>query len=532
MTSDDLPSANVHLWEATFSAFTDELQLIPANQINSVTVQNHDVLVFIGEERGVIPQEMQESIKQFKGRMIAFGHNAEQLEPYATWHFSGEEKMRTLDEHSLPTALSVMQFRPPSQSEILSVGRTLEEEIPFIAQEGQYAYIGSTSIGMAEKIAVSRSIYKLLDEEPPKSHPAYIRLEDISPITDPRLVKEAGDYLAERGIPFYMAIIPVYVNSETGEKVFLSENKELIQVLLDLQKRGGMVIAHGYTHAYRLEETGEGFEFWDVELNQKITTVQSDEPSFLLKRQSTFPTQEAYELYINEMDWIEEQYINLKQTQSIEQLGKMGLYPLAFEAPHYTMSSSGYRVTSSYFSSIFGQLQLSDEDWEVMNTPLFLSNPAIASGMTLYPETIGFVDPSLADPLADMEVAIEQLKTVPGSMIGGFYHPYIGLEYLPEMVELIESVGNIEWLDLRETSQLVETKHMTIKQEAGKSLEISSTISRMDSFLQQLKERPFEASLWIMALVVALFILAFFIYISGLRVRLRKRLFEERKHIG
>ena len=529
MTSDDLPNENVYLWEATFSAFAEDIQLVAANQIDEAILHDADVLVFIGDERGVVPQLLQENVKAFKGRVIAFGHNAEQLQPYTEWSFNGEETIRTLDGQSLPTTRSIIHAVPPSESEILSVGETLNGQIPFIIQKGLHAYIASTSIGTAEKFAVSSLIYTLLNLQPPTTHPAYIRLEDISPITDPKLVKEAGDYLADRNIPFYMAMIPVYVNSETGEQIFLSENKELVQVLQNLQSRGGMIIAHGYTHSYRADETGEGFEFWDVEFNQKITTIESDEPSFPLQAQSGFLTKEAYETYMNEIDEIEKQYINQKQTKSIEHLVDNGLYPIAFEAPHYTMSSSGYQITSTYFSSIFGQIQLSDDDWEVMNSPLFTSTPAIMSDMIFYPETIGFVDPELENPLEEMEEAIEQLKRVPGSMIGGFYHPYIGIDYLPEMVGLIESVGNIEWLDLRETSQLVETNHVTIKQEPGKLLQISSTISRADRLLQKLKDYPFEASLWIMAIVVTLFIFAFFIYISRLRVRLRKRLFEERE---
>ena len=148
--------------------------------------------------------------------------------------------------------------------------------------------------------------------------------------------------------------------------------------------------------------------------------------------------------------------------------------------------------------------------------------------MTLYPETIGFIDPTLSDPYQEMETKLKQLEKVPGSMIGGFYHPYIGLKYLPHMVELIESVPNVEWLDLRKTEQTVQSDHVKIKQEKDKPIQVASSINGYKLFFQNIKERPFDLVLWVLAIIVSLTILVFFFYILGLRARLRKRLFEER----
>lgn len=525
MTEDDLPTANIHFWEATFSAFTNELQLIAAKQIDSIAAEKKDVVVFIGEERGMVPKSFQVYLQQFEGRVIAFGNNVEQLQPYKDWRFGGQKQLRTLDDMPLSAVLFAQEFILPKQHEVLSVGSTLYEEVPFIGKAGKHTYIASTSIGMAEKLAVSRSIYQMLNIAPPAEYLAYIRLEDISPISNPQLIQEAGNYLIEREIPFYLIVNPVYINSETKTQLILAENKELVEVLLDLQKRGGIIISSAdYSD-------GEG-EFKDVKLNPKNASVKHGEQSLLLNSSTAFSSQKSYELYLEEVDEIEQEYINQKLTKTIEDLVELGLHPLAFKPAHYAMTSNGYLVSSTYFTSIFGQLQLSDDNLEVTNIPLFLSTPAIAAGMVLYPETIGFVDPKLEDPLGEMKIAIEQLKEVPGAMIGGSYPSYIGLDYLPKMVDLIESVGNIKWIDLRQTEQITQTEQIIIRQERGKILEVTSTISHMNVIFRQFKRQPFEASLWMMAIVVGLFILAFFIYISRLRVRLRKRLFEEREQIG
>lgn len=528
MTQDHQPNSRVLFIEANFSPFAEEIVLIPSNQLNQKVIENSDVLVFIGDEKGQVPEPLLKAIETFPGKIIAFGKNVEQLEPYKDWRFLGQVYIRMLDDESLPVVLPIIDVIPPSGSDVLTMGKNMVKHYPFIINNGRLSYIATTTVDAESKFPLSRSLYTLLDQTPPTVHPAYIRLEDISPVAVPKLLKQAGDYLADRKIPFYMAVIPVYVNSETGEKIHMSENKKLVRVLQYLQERGGMVISHGYTHSYRMDETGEGFEFWDIEVNQKITTEQTEQLPPKMKQRSAFSSEELYQTYIQEINKIEERYIDTKLTKSIEDLTDLELYPLSFEAPHYAMSSSGYQVTFNYFTSIFGQVQFSDDTWELMRAPLIPSKPAILSGMTLYPETIGFIDPTLADPYETMEKEIERLKTVPGSMIGGFYHPYIGLEYLPRMVQLIESVPNMEWLDLRKTNQLTQTAHYTVRQEAGKALEVSMDLTLMDRVYKKVERNPFDFLLWTLAITVSLVIIAFFAYVLVLRTRLRKRLFKER----
>ena len=91
-------------------------------------------------------------------------------------------------------------------------------------------------------------------------------------------------------------------------------------MLLDLQSKGGMVIAHGYTHSYRFDETGEGFEFWDVQLNQPITTEKTDElPTPILSRDA-FSSDRDYQEYQSELLEVETKYVQRKHTKSIEDL--------------------------------------------------------------------------------------------------------------------------------------------------------------------------------------------------------------------
>ena len=130
------------------------------------------------------------------------------MQPYKQWKFVGPESIRKLDNDSLETILSIIHVIPPEESEILSTGENLGERFPFIVKKGKLSYIAATAFRTETKYSVSQSLYSLLDQKPPDVHQAYIRLEDISPITDPKLLKETGEYLSEHNIPFLYGCYP------------------------------------------------------------------------------------------------------------------------------------------------------------------------------------------------------------------------------------------------------------------------------------------------------------------------------------
>ncbi|MGG0665128.1 DUF2334 domain-containing protein [Viridibacillus arvi] len=530
-STDGIANSDTLLLEAIFAGISDQVQLSSVQQVTIETIKNIDVVVFVGEDRSNLPTQFLNAIKQFKGHLIALGKNAEQLPRFEKWQFFGSKLLRTLDGEPLSKLMNIEYVKPPKGSEVLVEGTNLNDKYPVIVKDGNTSYIAKTNFLSNDNYILSRELFNLLDLQEPIKHLAYIRLEDISPISDPKLVKVTGEYLAQKGIPFYMALIPVYVNSESGEQVQLKDNKELVKVLQHLQSLGGMVIAHGYTHTYRYTETGEGFEFWDSINNQKISSISASDDTIKMKKRADFSTKEAYRHYLGSIDEIEKKYIEDKIKLSIEKLTELKLYPISFEAPHYAMSSTGYDIIAQHFTSIFGQVQLSDDTWKRMGAPLLISKPSLLSDMTLYPETIGFIDPSRQEPLKEMEEKIKKVQQVPGSVIGGFYHPYLGMEYLPEMVSLIEEVPNLEWLDLRKSKQIVQSENIMIQQEDGE-LKVVSHIKWADKVKQRMGENPFEMVLWILAIIVALFVIAFFIYVVSLRTKLRKRLFEERNING
>lgn len=527
---DQETAANVHFLDSILSGLFEEVEVIELKQFELGHLDHQDIVIYYSVHQLSQQADIQkiQNLRTFTGFVLGIGPGATDLPQYEQWSFLSENKVHKIEEKYLDFPVTVLNIDIPNEAEVIAYGESLDIQVPIIIKDGRTSFINLDSVRTEVKFSVTRSLYQIFDLPTPAFHPAYLRLEDISPVADPDLVLETGMFLIEKGIPVYLAVIPVYLNPETGEEITIEDTPELKKVLEHLVNNGAYIISHGYTHTYRYSETGEGFEFWDSVANQPITTLNQYDPVEEIKQPSEFANLQEYETYIHSLKQVETEYTQLKLTNSIHSLTKWGFPPVAFEAPHYTMSSNGYKITSEYFSALFGQLQVSDQDWRVMISPLFISQPSILDGMTLYPETIGFVDLESSNPIEDIENAIQDVTSVPGAVIGGFYHPYLGLEYLEELVHLLEQIPNLQWIELNQTKQHVETEFVQISLPGDGQIQVIENIPWQIQWKNTWKNNSFEVVLWGVVILTTLFVLLFTLYIFTMRFHYRKRLFKER----
>src|SRR5699024_10415655 len=309
-------------------------------------------------------------------------------------------------------------------AEVLVEGDGDEGKYPLIMRNDKNYYLAADSFDRPYSIYFSQVLNTFFDVETIDKTPSYIRLEDVHPLSDPNRLMAAAEELKRRDIPYMIAVIPVYTDPESGRRYHFEDQREVLKVLKYMQNNGGSVVLHGYTHQFRDSETGEGFEFWDVENQMPIYHGSEDEVTQLAE--DDFESPEKYEAHQTKNKEYERKYIEERITRGVQELANYGLYPLAFEAPHYTMSQNGYQVVSDYFSTYVGQVQLSDEDWEIMDTTPYATQPTMLNGMLLLPETIGYVQPEAEEPVKDMMESAEYYQLLKGGMIGAFYHPYLG----------------------------------------------------------------------------------------------------------
>lgn len=531
MTDGDSVSEEVVFWEAQLSNMANEVTLHSVYDVQSIN--EYDALLFIGETKGVVPIAFQEMSNNYPGQLIAMGYNAEQLSLFKEWSFGNDEIMRGIEGQFLPFTSTIHQVQPPSGSRVLATATILEGEIPFIVKKGRISYIATTSIGQQEVFAVAKHFPKLLETTQTQTHLNFLVLNQISPFMDIQLIERAAKTVLASEIPLYLSVKPAIINRTTGEEIRLEADKKMLEILKDLQAQGAYIIVEGYNQTYRNDEVKNNTEFWDALFDQPITKNDMSIERVAVSKEEGFRSRSEYEEA--RMQEIEEEttYIQHKLTAAIDELVKEGLYPLAFKVPDNAMSTNGYAVTSNYFTSLFGRLQLSDETQFSKQTPLFVTKPAKLNGMTLYPYTLPAIDER--DPttsLVEVEQVLDQLEEIPGAVIGGSIPVSLDAQHLQSLIHMISKVEGSQWLDLNTTSQVVETESYQVIQNPGEALQYTSKFSKSSQLWRTIKERPFEASLWGMAFVVLVFIIGFFINISTLRIRLRKRLFEEREQNG
>lgn len=457
------------------------------------------------EEELFIVDQYDDVKKMFIGNYFEYFKEAPDLSIRDYRHIdavSGEGKMFDLKEDK-----DMMLINGTEQMEVLFEGQAADGSYPLIFKNGTLYYVAVNSITGRISDIVGESLFDFFDEEksPPKK---LIRLEDIHPRSDPVLVKQVGDYLAERNIPYAVTVVPVYTNPETGQRIHLSQAIELVDVLKEMQKNGASLIQHGYLHQYREDETGEGFEYWDVENDRPIFQSNTDE----VKLREDFATDEEYEDFVRNVGLpYEQQHIYESIVNGVYEMTAEGLYPIAFEAPHYSMSQTGYKELSKYFTTYVGQIQISDRTYDGTFVPLYESTPAGLHGMKVIPETMGYIDPENDKAVDEMIEQADYAAQFSDSYLAFFYHPYLGIEKFDEVMTKLEKYDQYEWVDLKEMDHRTEVDGMVVETADG-----DINVSRPMSVLVAQTTKD----LWWASIPLAIFLL---IAVAAIAQKFRKR---------
>ncbi|MEK5183843.1 DUF2334 domain-containing protein [Solibacillus sp. FSL W7-1324] len=463
------------------SHFTSDIQFMNSDNVKKSDLTTTTHLVYFGQTAKLLPAELTKMMEEYEGTILAIGYNSEQLgsrfafvKPLNEVTINQLQKKTTDKTLDIPE-INAVEIEVSDGTEVLINGsmRGEERSYPIMVGKRESYYYGFDNIDSSRATLFAESLHDVFNIEHDEIYPGYIRLEDVHPLTDPKPLKEIALMLKEKNIPYMVAVIPIYINPITGKRTTFADSPELLKVLKQIQKDGGSIILHGYTHQYRASETGEGFEFWDVENNSPIYFPEHEK--FKLKELEDFSTRDEYIAYINELKVYEREYTETKINKGIDELAKYGLYPLAFEAPHYTMSQYGYEILSGYFSTYVGQVQISDKDWEIMSDAPYITSPSFLHGMNLLPETMGYIDPDDENAIQNLMGKRERIRVARDGILSAFYHPYLGSEKFKELLNELDQLTNVSWIDLKKTNVWVNGKNVSIHTENG---EIITDVNR------------------------------------------------------
>ncbi|EMJ5408741.1 polysaccharide deacetylase family protein [Clostridioides difficile] len=378
------------------------------------------------------------SLNSYKGTICWLGYGIENLLEHKKYNldYVGKTnnivsvnyrgKSYNLDEHYV---FNIVESKDTSNKVIGSINDTLNK-YPYIINDKNLFYVSKLDLDGVLFYIFCDSLNDIFNIKTFDKGRIFVRIEDVHAFREPKNLVEIADYLSSKNIPFTIALIPAYVNPKNHKVITLSESPEIVKAIKYMQDKGGTVILHGYTHQYKKEDvSGEGYEFWDG---------KKDEP-----------------LKENMKIFVKDRVLN-----GLRVCIENGIYPLAFEAPHYAMESEGYKELKKYFSTYMGQHQNNDKKFSTNTYPYIIRDTEEFN--IFIPENLGYIDPEDKFTFQNIKENLDKLSIVRGFSGGFFFHSYLNIEYLKNTIEYLEK-QNIEFMNLRDFNNWVKVDEIQIR---------------------------------------------------------------------
>lgn len=378
------------------------------------------------------------ALDSYKGNICWLGHGIENLLEYKKYNLeylgktnnivsvNYKGKSYNLDEHYL---FNLVKSKDVSNKVIGSIDDTLNK-YPYIINDKNLFYVSKLDLDGVLFYIFCDSLNDIFNIKKFDKGSIFVRIEDVHAFRDPKNLVDIADYLSSKDIPFAIALIPAYVNPKNHKIITLSESPEVVKAVKYMQDKGGTVILHGYTHQYKKEEvTGEGYEFWDGEKDA--------------------PLNEDMEVFVKN-----------RVLSGLRICIENGIYPLAFEAPHYAIESEGYKELKKYFSTYVGQHQNNDKKFSTNTYPYVIRDTEEFN--IFIPENLGYIDPEDNFTFQDIKEKLDKVSIVRGFSGGFFFHSYLDIEYLKYTIEYLEK-QNIKFMNLRDFDNWVRIDEIQIR---------------------------------------------------------------------
>ncbi|MEZ5282828.1 MAG: DUF2334 domain-containing protein [Acidimicrobiales bacterium] len=289
-------------------------------------------------------------------------------------------------------------------------------------------------------LVLADRILAVADPDRPERHRAMVRLEDVGPWADPEALVDIADALAERGVPFSVAVYPVWMDPlghyDNGTGIRLADRPEVVEALQHIEASGGTLLMHGITH--QLGEapnpydgvSGEDFEFYVTHIDANDDVVYDGPPA------------QADEAWITDrIAW------------GFAEFAAAGLdAPTIFEFPHYAAHWVGYQTIADAFDAryertmYFGGL-LSGQPLSSVHDDQWLPFPVVDFyGELVLPENMGnYIEVGYNNndsrSAADLIDNAERVAVVSDSVSSMFFHPYLDPAPLLEVVDTLIARG-------------------------------------------------------------------------------------------
>lgn len=318
---------------------------------------------------------------------------------------------------------------------------------PWAIRSRNLTYVGEIPFSYVSHddryLAFADLLFDVLAPTTATRHRGLVRIEDVGPTANPRDLKAVADYLAKRRVPFSVAVYPEYrdpLGANTGGVPVVERMRDapdVVTALRYMQSKGGTLIMHGYTHQYDSTAnpyngvSGDDFEFF-------TSHVDADD---YVRLDGPVPVDSAA-------------WAGARIDAAYAEFAAAGLpRPGIFEFPHYAGSATDYGVVASkvgprYDRGLYfgGVLSGGTVDHSRLVGQFFPYAVRDVYGSAVVPENLGNI--SLEEynhnaprfP-ADILATAKRNLVIRDGFGSFFFHPYLGMTYLRQVVEGMQSMG-------------------------------------------------------------------------------------------
>jgi uncharacterized protein YdaL len=235
-----------------------------------------------------------------------------------------------------------------------AIHNTSGNRLPYAIRSANRFYIADIPFAFAHEadryLIFADLLFDILGSKPyySKKKPALFRIEDVSSVTSSKRLIELAELVKDHGIPFSVALIPVFLDplgrfkpNLPKDGLPLAHDVNMIKTLKKLKNMGATFIWHGITHQNKKRAnpisgvSGEDFEFWDA---TKDAPLLEDSAEFVLNR--------------IQQGWAALQDADILPTQ----------WTPIWEVPHYLASVLDYSVFADVFSWSIGRSYYSSQN--------------------------------------------------------------------------------------------------------------------------------------------------------------------------
>lgn len=437
----------------------------PAADYEGGEVERYTALIYVGSTYGEqLPTDLLDDVLRTSRPVLWINDNILQLEARAG-DFAARYGWRPLElDHSVVAEIrykgtSLTRWSRQTDGIMRGVlsdasrARVLAEAVradgstfPWAIRSQNLTYLGEVPFVYTSEtdryLAFADLLFDALAPRTPERHRALVRLEDINPRTDPKQLRAAADYLRRKGIPFGFGVSPYYRDPQGRDdeprELRLRDAPRLVAALKYLQRSGGVLIGHGYTHQWDGTSnpyngiTGDDVEFY------RVTETEDGE----IHQLGPLPGDDS-------IAWAEHRIVAANREFAAAGLSP----PTIFEFPHYAASDRGYRAAarrfavrwerSMYFPGLLGRGTIRYRRLEGQFFPYVVRD---AYGSKVLPENLGSIAPtqwhSYKSRLPEDLVRAARANLVVRDGFAAFYfHPFLELGYLKRTVEGIQAAG-------------------------------------------------------------------------------------------